>query len=200
MKRMGDKQQENLLFHWKCSTPENTYRGGMDVRFDRLDCPAGNTLMVTLASPDCWDGKTLDSADHRSHVVRQEVNPNDGRSYCPRSHPIVLPQFTVGVAYTVAAGERIQDWYLSSDRMPGMPQMPSGGTFHADWYGAWDDATLRTWTANCIDRLLSCSAGQLGDGTIMRRPAGYGLVANPRLVPIPARPAAATAGLMQMKR
>lgn len=189
MKRMGDKQPENILYHWKCLTPQNTYRGGLETRIDRLDCPAGNQVMVTLASPDCWDGKRLDSPDHRSHILRQVNNPNDGRAYCPRSHPFIVPQFTIGVTYSVAPGDRVQDWYLSSDRMAGMPQMPPGSTFHADWYGAWDEETLRTWTANCIDRLLSCSAGQLGDGTIMRRPPGYGMVANPRLAPVPTRPA-----------
>ena len=37
------------------------------------------------------------------------------------------------------------------------------------------------------------------DGTIMRRPAGYGLVANPRLVPIPSRPTA-PAGMSDIKK
>jgi hypothetical protein len=191
VKRMGARQPEEHLVRWKCVTPQNTIRGGVELKFDQLDCPAGNMLMATLSSPDCWDGKRLDSADHRTHVVYQVNNPNDGRAYCPRSNPILLPQFSIGAVYAVGEGERIQDWYLSSDRMAGMPQMPSGSTFHADWYGAWDEPTLRTWTANCIDRLLSCSAGELGDGTIMRRPAGYGLTANPRLVPIPVHPVVA---------
>ncbi|MBS0479493.1 MAG: DUF1996 domain-containing protein, partial [Proteobacteria bacterium] len=199
-RRMADRQPENLLFHWKCVTPQNSYIGGQETRFDKLDCPPGNSLMVTLSSPDCWDGKRLDSPDHRSHIVNQAPSPYDGRTYCPKSHPILLPQFTIGASYAVAAGERIQDWYLSSDRMAGMPQMPPGSTFHADWYGAWDEPTLRTWTANCIDKVLSCSAGELGDGTIMRRPPGYGLAANPRLVSIPPRPTAAMGGVAALKK
>ena len=192
-KRMGDKQPENILFHWKCLTPQNSYIGGLETQFDKLACPAGNSVMVTLSSPDCWDGKRLDSPDHRRHMAYQYYDGTRPDAVCPRTHPIRLPQFTIGAVYAVGAGERIQDWYLSSDRMPGMPQMPPGSTFHADWYGAWDEPTLRTWTANCIDHLLSCSAGELGDGTIMRRPAGYTLVANPRLVPAPPRAVAAGA-------
>lgn len=193
MLRMGEKQPENMNYHWKCLTPENTYRGGLEFRFDKLDCPPGNALMVTLFSPDCWDGTRLDSVGHRSHIVYPVQSLYTGALSCPRSHPIILPQFTIGAVYNIAAGERIQDWYLSSDRMPGMPVMAPGSSFHADWYGAWDDATLRTWTANCIDKILSCSAGQLGDGTVMRRPAGYGLVASPHLVPVPPRPVPETA-------
>ncbi len=199
-KRMDDKQPENVLFHWKCLTPQNTYRGGLETRFDRLDCPAGNSLMVTLASPNCWDGKRLDSPDHRRHMAYQFYDGTRPDAVCPRTHPILVPQFTIGAVYAVAEGERTQDWYLASDRMAGMPQMPPGSTFHADWYGAWDEPTLRTWTTNCIDRLLSCSAGELGDGTIMRRPAGYGLVANPRLVPSPPRPVAARDSMPDIKK
>lgn len=191
MLRMHDRQPENVLFHWKCVTPQDQMRGGQDVRFDRLDCPPGNAMMVSLSSPDCWDGKRLDSPNHRSHVVDQVRDVNTGQPSCPKTHPIMLPQFTLIAAYKVAAGERVQDWHLSSDRMAGMPVMPPGSTFHADWYGAWDDETLRTWTANCIEHVLSCSAGELGDGTIMRRPPGYGLTANPRIVPVPTRPTTA---------
>ncbi|MHA6723769.1 DUF1996 domain-containing protein [Sphingomonas sp. RS2018] len=188
MQRMGERQPENLIFHWKCITPQNTERGGQELRFDRLNCPAGNSLMVTLSSPECWDGKHLDSNSHRSHIIHQQRSQATGGTYCPFTHRILLPQFTIGAIYTVMPGERIQDWYLASDRMAGMPEMPPCSTFHADWYGAWDDRTLKTWTANCIDRILSCSAGALGDGTIMRRPRGYALVADPRLVAAPPRP------------
>ncbi len=189
MKRIGEKQPQNQIFHWKCVTPDNRTRGALTTRFDQVDCPPGNTLMVTLASPDCWDGRNLDSKDHRSHIVHQRTNSGSGRYTCPQSHPYLIPQFTIGAAFSVMDGEDIASWYLSSDRMPGMPELPPGASFHADWYGAWDDETLKTWTVNCIDKTLSCSAGQLGDGTIMRRPEGYGLTARPRLVPIPPRPA-----------
>jgi Domain of unknown function (DUF1996) len=188
MLRLGKPQRQNEIFHWKCVTPDNRTLGPLAARFDQLECPPGNTLMVTLASPDCWDGRNLDSKGHRTHVVHQRLNSGSGRRTCPSSHPYLIPQFTLGAAFSVMPGESIQAWHLASDRMPGQPVMPSGATFHADWFGAWDDKTLKTWTSNCIDKILSCSAGQLGDGTIMRRPDNYGLVANPRLVAIPPRP------------
>jgi Domain of unknown function (DUF1996) len=188
MSRMRNRQTENQIFHWKCVTPQNTIIGGLSVRFGDLDCPAGNTLMVTMSSPDCWDGKNLDSKDHRSHVVHQRSSPATGRKSCPKSHPYLIPQFTIGAAYSIQSEELISKWFLSSDQMPGMPQLPAGESFHADWYGAWDDQAQNTWTKNCINKVLSCSAGQLGDGTIMRRPANYGLTAKPRLVAMPKRP------------
>lgn len=200
MKRMHEAQPENQQFIWKCLTPQQNYRGELQQRFDTLDCPAGHTLIVTISSPDCWDGKFLDSADHRSHIVFEKRDPHTGQMACPASHPYILPTFTIGAWYSVMAGENVSDWHLSSDRMKGMPAMPSGSSFHADWYGAWDDDVLKAWTDNCINKLLNCSAGELGDGTIMRRPLDYSLVAKPRIVAAPTRPAVAMASLPRRRQ
>jgi hypothetical protein len=75
-----------------------------------------------------------------------------------------------------------------------MPKLPDGTTFHTDWWGAWDDKTMAAWTNNCIDKMLNCSDGVLGDGNIMKRGPDYALVANPRLVPMPVAPREAMSG------
>lgn len=65
-----------------------------------------------------------------------------------------------------------------------MPAMKPGTSFHSDWFGAWDDPTMATWMEHCIDKLLSCAGGVLGDGTQMK---ANGIAPGPRLVPVPAR-------------
>lgn len=153
------------------------------------NCPAGSQLGAIIVAPSCWDGKRLDSPNHRDHVgYARYRNYPDGtiKLACDDQHPYVIPQFTMGAWYAVdedgAAG-----WYLSSDEMPGMERMPAGSTFHSDWFGAWDDQTFATAMANCINKLLDCSGGELGDGTQMKTGPGYTEKANPRLVPVPAR-------------
>ena len=37
-------------------------------------------------------------------------------------------------------------------------------TFHADFFMAWDPTVHDMWWQNCINRLLNCSGGQLGNG------------------------------------
>lgn len=188
MRRIGRRQTENLIFTWKCVTPDNELHGETSTRLDRIDCPPGHELMVTLSAPDCWDGRNLDSADHRSHMAYRRAGPEGGLPRCPRSHPYLLPEFTLGAVWQVRSEDRVADWHLASDRMPGMPQVPAGGSFHADWYGAWDEVAMRAWTDNCIDRKLSCVDGGLGDGTAMKRPPGFGYSVSPRVVPLPPRP------------
>lgn len=148
----------------------------------RGHCPVGTLIGAVVTAPDCWDGKNLDSPDHRSHMAYSGYG-DWGYLKCPATHPFVIPAFTLGAWYGTDA--TLPDWHLSSDRMPGMADMVAGSSLHSDWFGAWDDATMATWTANCIDKLLNCSDGVLGDGTAIKRPAGFGYVANPRTVPVP---------------
>ena len=69
-----------------------------------------------------------------------------------------------------------------------MPAMEPGSTMHADWFGAWEDSTLDTWTANCIEKLLSCSGGDLGNGTQIKTSAGYNYGSKTVLVAAPVKP------------
>lgn len=153
-------------------------------------CPVGSRLGAIINAPDCWDGKNLDSPDHRSHVAYGSYDPNDGIYKCPKTHGYVIPTFTQQVWYLVAPGDQVvrtdgrPGWHLSSDVM-GDHMMTPGSTFHADWFGAWDEATMRAWQDNCLNKLLSCFDGNLGNGTIMKRRVGFGYTASPHLVPLP---------------
>ena len=147
-------------------------------------CPRGARLGVQLGAPDCWDGRELDSPDHRAHMSFTVYK--DGVAQCPVTHPWRIPTFHFIIWYQVGSG--LDGAYFSSDRMPGMPAMPAGSTVHADWFGAWDDDTLKRWLAGCIDRFLNCSGGDLGDGMQIKGASqpSYGFT-NPRgRVPIPA--------------
>ncbi len=153
-------------------------------------CPLDAEIGWRIAAPKCWDGVNLDSANHRSHLSNHAWDggasgvPWPGP--CPKTHPVEIPAFTIGVWYKHEGLEDLKNWYLSSDRMPGMEHEP-GSTGHSDWFGGWDDDVLKIWMNNCIDKLLSCSAGVLGNGLRLTYPP---LRATPRLMDPPAPPAA----------
>lgn len=148
-------------------------------------CPDGARLGAVISSAQCWDGKRLDSPNHRDHVADISYG-SWGYPKCPATHAYVIPAFTMGAWYSVDR-ERADSWYLSSDEMPGMPRMPAGSTFHADWFGAWDESIMKVWMDNCINRHLNCDSGNLGNGTALRQTGDFSWNANPRLIPIPAR-------------
>ena len=154
------------------------------------NCPAGqgNRLGFVINAPACWDGKNLDSPDHRSHVGYPGYG-GWGYLKCDDAHPYVIPSFTLGSWYSVEAGDDPNLWSLSSDMMA--PDKPHGSTIHADWFGAWDNNVMSMWMDNCINKLLNCSAGDLGNGKQLKgaaQPQYDGVLswkAIPHLVPVP---------------
>ncbi|MEO6716862.1 MAG: DUF1996 domain-containing protein, partial [Novosphingobium sp.] len=157
-------------------------------------CPSGALIGAIVNAPSCWNGTQLDSADHRSHMAYFVYNA-ENKVVCPSTHPFVVPAFTLSAWFMTDdtlnrsgnTDPNLQTWYFASDRMSGMTNKTSGATFHSDWFGAWDDAALTAWQTNCIDKLLSCTTGNLGNGTGMKWLSGFNFTADQRLVNPPTR-------------
>jgi len=145
-------------------------------------CSPGHHLYTVIDAPMCWDGVNLDSPDHRSHVSYQ-VDTHLGYYACPTDHPYRIPVFTMSVAYAIVDGDDTSLWTFSSDAEA--PNEPHGSTFHADYFEGWDNTVMAMWMDNCIEKLLNCAAGNLGNGYQMKQFSGFTWTANPRLVPIP---------------
>ncbi len=84
-------------------------------------CAERQTLVLRVNFPNCWNGKTADSADHKQHMAYSSA----GR--CPSTHPVPVPTITLIVLYPPAGGAQ-----------------PSSGRYgaHADFMNGWDDAVL----------------------------------------------------------
>ncbi|EEB92864.1 hypothetical protein MPER_08563, partial [Moniliophthora perniciosa FA553] len=66
---------------------------GVSSRYNELpvgkSCPSGIRSQVNF--PSCWDGKNVDSPDHRSHVAFLSTGPDNGTCNDPR-YPYTLPR------------------------------------------------------------------------------------------------------------
>jgi len=56
-----------------------------------------------MLANSCWDGKNLDSPDHKSHVAYPAAGPQTftGSSVggaCPATHPVKIPQIMLEVS------------------------------------------------------------------------------------------------------
>lgn len=130
------------------------------------ECPSGQRLTGWVRFPYCWDGRALDSSDHRSHL---RYGTNNTWGPCPSSHPIHLPELTEFVHFAPASGT--SGWFMSSDRMGA--QRPNGSTLHADWFGAWDNSIQDRWVTNCLRGNRNASNGNLCDGQQLRPAPDY---------------------------
>jgi hypothetical protein len=99
-------------------------------------CPTGfraGRVALVVRFPNCWNGTSLDSANHKSHLAYS----TDGA--CPASHPVAVPALAIVVRYPALASGTIA--------------LSSGGQLsgHADFINAWDQSTLQ----RLVDRYLN---------------------------------------------
>lgn len=123
------------------------------------NCPvgAGNKLGAIIEAPNCWDGKNLDSPNHRDHVAYQVPNTNTGQRACPATHPYAFAGLTLGAWFPVVPG-----MHLSCDMM--LPNSPSGTCFHGDYFENWAPEVKAMWEENCINGFKNASGGDLCNG------------------------------------
>lgn len=152
-----------VRYKFKCSSLDET-RVFYDNSFTIGNCPSSSILDFNFFFPQCWDGR-LDSPDHKSHLAYIDW----GATTCPASHPTLIPQVSLNMRWRTG-NSSTANWYLSSDDMTsmGMGKMTGGTTVHADWFMGWDSEAKTTWHNNCLKKVLSCNAGQTGDGRTLK--------------------------------
>lgn len=106
-------------------------------------CGQPATLHFMMQFPDCWDGKNLDSPNHKDHVA---FGTDRG---CPAAHPVRIPAITFDIQYG-AKGSKA-GYYLSSDK-----EGKSASSMHGDAFVMWDVAAMNKRTKNCVLQRKTC--------------------------------------------
>ena len=102
-------------------------------------CPAGNPLTLHVLFPECWDGVSTDSPDHKSHMAYGSAGG------CPADHPVALPSLAM-----------IAHYPISGD--PGAITLASGGQYsaHGDFFNAWNQDFLAQSVSTCLNAMVRC--------------------------------------------
>jgi hypothetical protein len=127
------------------------------------NCDAGASVVQEIFFPQCWDGKNLDSPDHKSHMSYVVLAP--GGYACPSTHPVPIPEITFNIWYTVQTPGAARSWRLASDVYDS--SLPAGYSSHGDWFNGWRKDVSDAWNANCVQARRDCHAHLLGDGRMI---------------------------------
>jgi hypothetical protein len=146
----GTPQSRRIVF-WDCGVVKTTLYGRMlrgnppvatppAASTTPPPCPPASKLQLHVNFPDCWNGKTVDSVDHKRHMAYSA----DGR--CPRRHPLALPQLSLVYQYPP------QSRAIA---------LSSGGIYsaHADFLNAWDADVLKRLVDRCLNAFRPCGLG-----------------------------------------
>jgi hypothetical protein len=105
-------------------------------------CPPGELVVRTFDFPGCWDGRRIDSPDHRAHVA---FAAHDGS--CPHD-TFPIPQLRVRASYEVPAGETyVVDTFADQHGSP--------VTDHSDFVNVMPPSLMRQ-AVDCINSGRSC--------------------------------------------
>ena len=100
---------------------------------------ATKSLVLHVYFPDCWNGRTMDSADHKSHMAYTH------NGACPSGYPVELPKITEDVKYPIRGGSGVK-YDFSGNAL----------TAHADFMNGWNQSTLQALVTRCLVGRRDC--------------------------------------------
>ncbi|MFH8662916.1 DUF1996 domain-containing protein [Streptomyces afghaniensis] len=117
-------------------------------------CPQGSDVVRTFKFQSCWDGRNIDSANHRTHVAFTDAAGNCPSGFRP------IPQLVQRIVYDVDApsledGGRTTPLF-AVDSFP--EQLHKPVTDHGDFINVFDEDLMRDM-ADCINDGRKCGAG-----------------------------------------
>ncbi|MFJ5775311.1 DUF1996 domain-containing protein [Streptomyces sp. NPDC093094] len=117
-------------------------------------CPSGSDVVRTFKFQSCWDGRNIDSANHRTHVAFA-----DGSGNCPGGFQ-AIPQLVQRIVYDVDApslddGGRTTPLF-AVDSFP--EQLHKPVTDHGDFINVFDEGLMGEMV-DCINSGRQCGAG-----------------------------------------
>ncbi|WP_238013774.1 DUF1996 domain-containing protein [Dactylosporangium sp. AC04546] len=101
-------------------------------------CAPGGNMIFQLVFQDCWDGKHIDSPDHKSHMGPMQ----NGK--CTGQYPVAVPNLSFMVNYESLGGDGLQ---LSSGMASSM---------HGDFMNAWKPENLGPLVKICLTVKAKC--------------------------------------------
>ena len=129
--------QSLRVVYWDCED------GGDDTdRTTPVDCQNG-IVSAHVRFPDCWNGVTLDSVDHRSHMAYSVDGPGPYR-VCPKTHPEPVPRLIYKLQWPYHDGNTL---FLSSG---------PAFTLHADFVNSWRQRKLKALVSDCLRAGVNC--------------------------------------------
>ncbi|KAF2470030.1 WSC-domain-containing protein [Lindgomyces ingoldianus] len=110
------------------------------------NCPGG--LRAQVFFPACWNGKDLDTADHKSHMSYPA-----GGQYNSGPCPPEFPKHMISIFFEVLydTNKFVNEWNGNQHPFVFSNGDPTGYGFHGDFVNGWDVPVLQKAVDTCLD-------------------------------------------------
>jgi len=168
------KVKSGFICHrcWK-SVDDNQFTGGAPCSgSDTVDIPTDTTCKMvrqTIIFPGCWDGKNLDSDDHKSHVAYGAGSGATGGGACPSTHPVKLPQIMYELMWNTSSFMDKSIWPANNVNPFSYSMNLGGSAAHGDYVFGWKDDSLQKAMDKGCNLNKDCAAA----GLTAQTPAVY---------------------------
>ncbi|KAI1751794.1 hypothetical protein F4782DRAFT_547345 [Xylaria castorea] len=154
LNRKQATMQKQLCYRCETNMQQNPFGGapctGSDTQaFPKEACGGG--WRVSVHFPSCWDGKTLDSPDHKSHVAYPASGTFESGGACPSTHPVKIPQIMYETMFDTRQFNNKAEWPADGS-LPWYWSMGdnTGYGLHGDYLFGWQgDALQKAMDGKC---------------------------------------------------
>jgi hypothetical protein len=122
----------------------------------------GDMLRFDIFFPSCWNGRDLDSANHKDHMAYPTII---GRTLqCPGTHPVAVARISFHYAFPILPSQvdpttkATTGWRLASDNYV-VGQSNGGLSLHGDWFNGWHPEAMDALIKHCIQGRRDCHDG-----------------------------------------
>lgn len=164
------REQDTSIVRWHCQSWESTDAGNPRWSTTIPECQAPDRVRMDVFFPSCWNGRDLDSADHKSHMAYPVRDSVSGDMVCPSSHPVAIVRPSYHYAFGVLPNaydpetKSSRGWKVASDDYEVTDTQAGGLSLHGDWFNGWHPTIMEAMLETCIQERFDCHNGNLANG------------------------------------